>query len=222
MNKNAGLSWLISGLVFAFVLGIVFLCLWSFSIVFIVLGIILMLLSFVNSMILIGVYNKIVRHKNKINESLALIDIQLKLRFDLIPNLVETVKGYAKHEEKVLTEVIELRNQAINATNEEEKIEDANNILPKLKQTVLLAEDYPKLKADSLFLSLMQDLVDIEDRIVAARRIYDSNVTLYNSLIQIFPNNLISHVAGFKTAELIRIDTAEKILPNINFDGGKE
>ncbi|HCG58150.1 MAG TPA: hypothetical protein DEV78_02930 [Clostridiales bacterium] len=160
-------------------------------------------------------YNKMVRYRNKIQESLSLIDIQLKMRFDLIPNLVNTVKGYAKHEKETFKETIALRNAAIAATDEQEKLELSNKLVPKMKDIVMIAEDYPELKAQSLYKSLMEQLVDIEDRIVSARRIYDSNVNLYNTLIATFPNNLVATTFKFSKEQMYKIDAGENICPKV-------
>ena len=178
---------------------------------------VILFLSFAIMIVIISVYNKLVRYRNKVKESLALIDIQLKLRFDLIPNLVNTVKGYTKHEEKVFEEVVKLRNQAVKLENEEQKLEVANKIVPKMKHIIMLAENYPKLQADALFKSLMDELTIVEDKIVAARRIYDSNVNAYNTLIQTFPNNVFAFVYGFTKQEMFKIDAGENLPTPVDF-----
>lgn len=160
-------------------------------------------------------YNKLVNYKHKVKESLALIDIQLKLRFDLVPNLVNTVKGYAKHEKEVLTEVIKARTMAVEAKTEEEKLEYANKLVPQMRNLIAVAEAYPELKADALYKSLMGQLVEIEDRLVSARRIYDSNVNIYNTTIETFPQNIIASMFAFKTEPLFKIDAGENIVPKI-------
>lgn len=154
-------------------------------------------------------YNKMIKYRNKVRESLALIDIQLKLRFDLIPNLVNVVKGYAKHESELFESLIKVRNYAASAEQEKEKLEYANQLVPKMRQLLAVAESYPKLKADSLYKSLMEELVLVEDKIAAARRFYDSNVNEYNTLIDTFPNNIVSSMFGFKEIELFKIDVGE-------------
>jgi len=161
----------------------------------------------------ISIYNKMVRYKNKVKESLALVDIHLKLRFDLVPNLVNTVKGYAKHEKEVLTEVTRLRNLAVKATDESKKLDYSNQLVPQMKSLIAVAESYPELKAQPLFKDLMEQLGDIEDRIVSARRIYDSNVNEYNSLIKTFPSNLLAKTYGYTEEVLFKIDANEKVLP---------
>ena len=155
--------------------------------------------------------NDMIHAYHKVEESLSLIDIQLKQRFDLIPNLVEVVKGYSNHERAVFKEITELRNLATKTNSEEKKLDYANKIVPKLREIVALAEDYPDLKADALFKSLMAELVLVEDKIVAARRFYDSNVAIYNTKIEIFPNNLIAGIFGYTRLEMFRIDAGEKI-----------
>ena len=163
-------------------------------------------------------YNKMVKYRNKVQESLRLVDIHLKLRFDLIPNLVSTVKGYAKHEEEVFSKLIELRKKAVDAKEEKQKLEYSNELVPNMRHLLVVAEDYPELKADSLFKSLMEELVLIEDKIAASRRFYDSNVSEYNTLISIFPNNIIGGMFGFKEEELFKIDVGENLASRINLD----
>ncbi len=165
--------------------------------------------------LIIAKYNKMIRYKNKVSEALSLIDIHLKMRFDLVPNLVETVKGYAKHERETFVKTLELRALAVGAKTEKEKLEYSNQLVPKMKDIVMIAEDYPKLQADKLYKSLMEQLTDIEDRLVSSRRIYDSNVGLYNTLIQTFPNNAIAKIYGFEKETLFKIDSGENICPRV-------
>lgn len=163
-------------------------------------------------------YNKTIRYQNKIKESFSLVDIHLKLRFDLIPNLVSVVKKYAEHEKDVLATTTKLRNLAVNATDDKTKLDYANKLVPQMKNIFAIAEGYPELKADKLFKSLMEQLVEVEDRIVSARRIYDSNVAEFNTYIEVFPNSIISKSFGFKREELFRIDAGENIAPLINLE----
>lgn len=224
MKKNSLLIMIISlcliGLTLAGVLMIA-MSIGNRDVVGIIIGSIIFILGLFSTTAVVSIYNKLIRYKNKVKESLALIDIHLKLRFDLIPNLVNTVKGYAKHEEKVFEEVVKLRNQAVKTDNEEEKLEVANKMLPKLKHILVLAEDYPKLQADALFKSLMDELTVVEDKLVASRRIYDSNVNAYNTLIQTFPNNMFAFIFGFEKQDLFKIDAGENITTYINFGGKK-
>jgi LemA protein len=159
-----------------------------------------------------------VRYRNKVKESLRLIDIQLKLRFDLIPNLVTTVKAYSKHENEVFSKLIELRKQASETNVEKEKLEYANETVPKIRQVLIIAEDYPELKADSMYKSLMDELILIEDKIAASRRFYDSNVNEYNTLIGVFPNNIIASLFGFTEMELFKIDVGENFSSKVSME----
>lgn len=180
--------------------------------------IVIVLILFIILCVCITKYNMMVRSKNKVLESLRLIDIQLKLRFDLIPNLVECVKGYCKHEEQIFTNLINLRTKALETNDEAKKLEYANQTLPNIKRVIAISEDYPELKADALYKNLMTELIEIEDKIVASRRFYDSNVNVYNTLIETFPNSIIASMFHFKRMEMYKIDAGENINVNINLE----
>ena len=181
-------------------------------------GIIVLIIIVILIIVTISKYNKMVRYKNKVKESLRLIDIHLKLRFDLIPNLVKTVKAYSKHEQEVFDSLLKLRKKAVEAKEEKEKLEVANELVPKMRQVLVIAEDYPELKADSLYKSLMEELILVEDKIAASRRFYDSNVNEYNTLIETFPNNLIASMFNFESIELFKIDVGENFASKINME----
>ena len=181
-------------------------------------GILFLVIAVIFVISWIATHNKMVKYRNKVSESLSMVDIHLKLRFDLIPNLVKVVKEYSKHEKEVFSSVVELRNRAMNEQDEKKKLELANETLPKIREILIIAEDYPELKADSLYKSLMEELVLIEDKIAAARRFYDSNVTLYNNLIQVFPNNIVASLGSFTKMELFKIDVGENLSQRINFN----
>lgn len=163
-------------------------------------------------------YNKMVRYRNKVKESLRLIDVQLQSRFDIIPNLVKTVKAYSKHENEVFSKLIDARKNAMKASDEKEKLGYANEMIPEMRQVLVIAEDYPELKADSLYKSLMEELVLIEDKIAASRRFYDSNVNEYNTLIGVFPNNLFASMFGFHEMELFKIEVGENFGAKISME----
>ena len=204
---------------FQFVLGLVLLIIGAPAVdgaAMAIAGGVLTFFGFVGLVFIISSRNTMVRYKHKVSEALALIDIQLKLRFDLIPNLVNTVKGYAKHEKETFAEVIKLRNLALKTEDEKETIDLANKTVPLMKNIIAISEDYPELKASKLFLNLMEQLEEVEDKIVAARRIYDSNVNIYNTKLEVFPHNLIASMFGFEKEKLFRIDANEKI--NINVE----
>lgn len=163
----------------------------------------------------IMVYNGLVTLKNRVDEAWSDIDVQLKRRYDLIPNLLETVKGYAKHEEKVFTKVTEARTMAMSAEGDPKKLAESENMLSgALKSLFAVAESYPDLKANSNFMSLQEELADTEDKIQAARRFYNGNVRDFNIKIEIFPNNLLAGMFGFKKRDLFEL-TDEKERENV-------
>ena len=142
----------------------------------VILGILALLVIYV-----ISVYNKLVNSRNKVENQWSQIDVQLKRRADLIPNLVETVKGYAKHEEGTLTKVIEMRNKAVNASSVNEKVEANNELTGALSSLMVIAEAYPDFKANTNFVSLQNDLKDTEDKISYARQFYNDSAMNFNN-----------------------------------------
>lgn len=158
-----------------------------------------------------GVYNKLIDFKNKVREGASDIDVQLKRRYDLIPNLVEVVKGYAKHEKETLTEVIKARQQAIDISNLGALKGVAENALSgALSKLFALSESYPDLKANQNFLELQAELVNTEDRIVASRRFYNTVVADYNTYQTQFPYMLFRGLANAKEEEFFEIENAEE------------
>jgi len=151
---------------------------------------------------IIGVFNGLVVLKNRAKEAWADIDVQLKRRYDLIPNLVETVKGYATHERELFEKVTQARASAMNAQGTAQKAEAENALSDTLKSLFAVAENYPELKASQNFLALQNELTDTEDKIQAARRFYNTNVRDLNIKIEVFPANLIAGSFGFKQMEL--------------------
>ena len=155
---------------------------------------------------LIGVYNSLIRKRLRVDEAWSDIEVQLKRRYDLIPNLVNTVKGYAKHEEGVFMKVTEARAHAMGATSPHDKLAAENMLADTLKSLFAIAENYPQLKANENFLKLQGDLTDTEDKIQSARRFYNGNVRDFNTALQVFPTNMIANALGFKTREFFDID----------------
>ncbi|MCX6723393.1 MAG: LemA family protein [Candidatus Staskawiczbacteria bacterium] len=153
---------------------------------------------------IITVFNGLVILKNRAKEAWADIDVQLKRRYDLIPNLVETVKGYATHERELFEKVTQARSAAMSATGLKDKAEAENALSGTLKSLFAVAENYPDLKASQNFLQLQNELVDTEDKIQAARRFYNTNVRDLNIKIESFPANLIASPLGFKEMELFQ------------------
>jgi LemA protein len=166
-------------------------------------------------------YNRLVTLKNRAKEAWADIDVQLKRRYDLIPNLVETVKGYATHEKEVFEKVTEARARAISAEqagNPREIAEAENFLAGTLKTLFAVAEAYPDLKASTNFLELQRELRDTEDKIQAARRFYNGNVRDLNIKIESFPVNLIVSTLGFKKMEFFELaEATEKEVPKVKF-----
>ncbi len=166
---------------------------------------------------LILIYNGLVKMRNRVDEAWSDIDVQLKRRHNLIPNIVATVKGYAKHESSVLTQVTEARTQAMQATSVDEKIASENQLMGTLKSLFAVAEQYPELKANQNFLHLQQELSDTENKIQASRRFYNGNVRDFNAKIQSIPVNLVAGPFGFKLRAFFEASETEKALPKVEF-----
>ena len=155
--------------------------------------------------------------KMKVDEAWSDIDVQTKRRYDLIPNVVETVKGYASHESRVFEEVTKARNVAMGATSPQAKAEAENMLAGTLKSLFAVAENYPELKANVNFLDLQKTLTDIEEKIQAARRFYNGNVRDFNTQIMVFPNNLIAGPFGFAKREFFEAEAAAKENVQVKF-----
>ena len=160
---------------------------------------------------LVATVNRFVRLRQHLRESWADIDVELKRRYDLIPNLVETVKGYARHEERVLTRVVELRNLAVGSQGDaSSQARDESELMMGLKQVFALAEGYPDLKADRGFLDLQKQLALTEDRIAAARRFYNGNVRTLNALRESLPTNFIARLMAIGPETFFQLDAEEE------------
>ncbi|MEY4744768.1 MAG: hypothetical protein RL272_713 [Candidatus Parcubacteria bacterium] len=167
---------------------------------------------------LIAVYNGLITLRNRTDEAWSDIDVQLKRRYDLIPNLVETVKGYARHESGTFEKVTLARAAAMGAQTTAEKAKAENALSETLKSLFAVAESYPDLKASQNFLQMQDDLKDAEDKIQAARRFYNANVRDFNTKIQVFPNNLIAVRMSFKKYDFFDIgNEAERQAPQVKF-----
>lgn len=164
-------------------------------------------------------YNGLVALRNYIRDAWANIDTELKRRYDLIPNLVATVKGYAAHEREVLERVIELRNRcASQAAQGNLHQSDEQELVENLKRVLIIAENYPQLKADQHFLKLQQELVNTEDRIQAARRFYNGNVRDYRNKCETFPSNVIANMFGFRPEDYFNVEpTVRQDVPKAQF-----
>lgn len=164
------------------------------------------------------IFNQLVHQRNLVEEAASGIDVQLKRRYDLVPNLVETVKGYRQHEQSLFEQVTKLRAQLMAAGSLDEKKPMENNFSRSLKSIFALAENYPDLKANQSFLDLQKSLVDIEDQLQMARRYYNGSVRNYNILAQSFPANVVAAIFGFKGASFFEIEYAtERQTPDVKF-----
>jgi len=162
-------------------------------------------------------YNNLITLRNRKDDQFSQIDVQLKRRADLIPNLVETVKGYAKHEKDTLENVISARNAYTSATTNEEKMKASGEITSALNKLFALSESYPELKANVNFISLQNDLRDTEDKISAARQFYNDAVLTYNNKVETIPSNIVANISGFKKGEFFQVDEKEKETPKVKF-----
>lgn len=163
---------------------------------------------------IISAFNTLVRKRNHAENTFATIDVMLRKRFDLIPNLVKVVKGYAQHEAGVLAEIVKLRNKTYDELTTEQKIkmdQDLQNVQSSLN---ILVEEYPDLKASQNFLDLQGSLNETEEQLAAARRTYNAAITAYNNTVQTFPSNIVASVARFKVRPLLETSDVER--KNIN------
>jgi LemA protein len=167
---------------------------------------------------IVGAYNGLVRLRNQLENAWAQIDVQLKRRHDLIPNLVETVKGYAKHERGTLEAVIQARNIAVNAKTVGERAEAENVLTGALKSLFAVAEAYPDLKANQNFLRLQEELASTENKVAFSRQFYNDSVMTYNTRIEIFPTNFIATMFNFGRREFFQVKAeAEREAPKVSF-----
>ena len=167
---------------------------------------------------MILMFNRLITYKNRTQEAWSDIDVQLKRRYNLIPNLVETVKGYAAHEKQVFENVTEARSRAMGAQGAGEKAKAENMLTDTLKSLFAVAENYPDLKANQNFLELQRELTDTENKIMAARRFYNGNVRDFNIIQEKFPSNMIASTLGFKKAEFFETESEiEREVPKVNF-----
>ena len=171
----------------------------------------------------VGTYNTLVRLRQHVRESWSAIDTELRRRYDLIPNVVETVKGYASHERETLDAVIQARTRAVASTGSPgEQAADEIPLVQALGRLFALAEAYPDLKANQSFLDLQRELQNTEDRIQAARRFYNANVRELNTRIQVFPSNLIASTFGFQEEEFFEIEELARAVPEVSFTDRSE
>lgn len=178
----------------------------------IIIGVVVLLVLYV-----IGTYNSLIKLRNRVRDQWAQIEVQLKRRFDLIPNIVETVKGYAKHESETLKGVIEARNKFTVASTKEQEIEASNQLTGAVRQLFALSESYPELKADTNFLKLQSNLEETENKISSARQFYNDTVLSLNNKVELFPSNLVAKIFGFKKEAFFEAEAEVKVAPKVEF-----
>ena len=159
--------------------------------------------------LVISIYNGLVTSRQKVNNAWSQIDVQLQRRFDLIPNLVNTVKGYMKHEEDTFNKIAELRTSWANTNSVAKKAELDNELSSTLKTIMAVSENYPELKANENFAQLQEELQNTENKISYSRQFYNDSVTIYNTKLEVFPSNLVASLFKFQPAELFKADNDE-------------
>lgn len=179
--------------------------------------IILIVVVVIVAMWVVSTYNSLVVLRNAVKDQWAQIDVHLKRRADLIPNLVETVKGYAKHEEGTLEAVINARNKAVSAKTPEEEMNANNELTGALTRLFALTEAYPELKANTNFMDLQNNLKDTEDKISFARQFYNDVVLKYKNKLEVFPSNLVASIFKFQPEPFFEASEADKEAPKVKF-----
>lgn len=170
---------------------------------------IILLVLIVIAVVIAALYNGLVSSRNKVKNAWSQIDVQLQRRFDLIPNLVEAVKGYMDHEKETLSKITELRTSWANAKTVGEKAELDSELSSALKTIMAVSESYPDLKASQNFSELQEELRNTENKISYARQFYNDSVTMYNTKLEVIPTNIIANLFGFKPEELFKVDSEE-------------
>jgi LemA protein len=182
------------------------------ALIIIIVIVVLLILFF------IGIYNGLVRLRNRVDNAWSQIDVQLKRRHDLIPNLIETVKGYAAHEQGTFEKVVQARNAAMSAQGPEQTAQAENVLTGALKSIFALAEAYPDLKANQNFLALQEELTSTEDRISYSRQFYNDSVLKYDNKLETFPSNTIAGMFNFKGREYFKTDDpTDREVPKVQF-----
>lgn len=179
---------------------------------FIFLGIIVVLI-----LMFVSIYNSLVRLRNQVKNAWSQIDVQLKRRHDLIPNLIETVKGYMNHEKETLENITKARSEAMGAGSVGEKAAAESNLNNAMGQFYVVVENYPDLKANQNFLSLQEELTSTENKISFARQAYNDQVLFYNNKIEVIPSNIVAGMFNFKAEEFFEIEEQEKAVPKVEF-----
>ncbi|WP_292388800.1 LemA family protein [Methanosarcina sp. UBA5] len=178
---------------------------------------ILVIVALILGLLFVIIYNSLIKQRNRVENAWAQIEVQLKRRHDLIPNLLETVKGYAKHEKNLFENIAKARTAVMSANNVKETAEASNYLSSTLKSLFAVAENYPDLKANQNFLQLQKDLLEAENKIAYARQFYNDTVMKYNISIQTIPTNIIASLTGFQKKELFETTQTEREVPKVEF-----
>ena len=180
---------------------------------------IIILVVVVLGLLVVAPYNALVRGRNEVKSAWSSIDVQLKRRYDLIPNLIETVKGYAGHERQTLEAVVQARQQAINFSgNAEERAKVENNLTTALRSLFAVAESYPDLKANQNFLALQEELANTENKIGFSRQFYNDMAKQYKNKVEMFPSNMVANLFGFKVEPFFEVESAgDRATPQVKF-----
>ncbi len=190
----------------------------TWAIILIIVAAVVLLLVVIPIIWVISAYNKMIKLKNNVEEAYSTMDVHMKKRYDLIPNYVETVKGYAKHEEKTLEGVMQARYSCMSANDPAEKAKRENMLTGTLKTLFNVAENYPDLKANQNFLSLQKQLETLESEIANSRKYYNGCVKIFNTKIEVFPSNLIAKLFHFEKRPLFEVsDQEERKSPKVQF-----
>ncbi len=180
--------------------------------IYIVIAIIVLIIIYA-----LTVYNSLVKLNNKVKEAFSTMDVYLKKRWDLIPNIVETVKGYASHEQETLKEIVALRNSAYDTMTDEEKIKTNTELSNGINKIMALAEAYPDLKANENFKDLSNQLAKVEEDIANSRKYYNGTVRIYNNKVEMFPSNIFAGLFGHKTKAMFEVSAAERENVKVQF-----
>lgn len=180
--------------------------------IYIVIAIVILILIYV-----LVTYNSLIKIKNKVEEAFSTMDVYLKKRWDLIPNIIETVKGYAKHENETLKEVINLRNTAYEKMNNNDKVELNNKLSQSINNLMALSESYPNLKANENFKDLSNQLAKVEEDIANSRKYYNGSVRIMNDKLQMFPSNIVGKILGFKVQKMFEAGEKERENVKVEF-----
>lgn len=180
--------------------------------IYIIIAIVVVLVFY-----MLGVYNGLVQLNNKVKEAFSTMDVYLKKRWDLIPNLVETVKGYASHEKDTLKEIVELRNSSYDNMSDDEKIKKNEQISNGITKIMALAEAYPELKANENFRDLSNQLTKVEEDIANSRKYYNGVVRMFNNKVEMFPSNIFANLFGFKSKAMFEASSNERENVKVQF-----